>query len=176
MTDESFPGSGALLAEYDVRRFHFFWAITVPIMILAFVVAIAVFLIRAVGSIGPAMPILLFPIFIVTVLFLSWRREAYWLALSTDGQLLWKAILRVGRVPVRDVRSIHSSYPPWLNIVTIESTGEDRGIRISVLRGFREFATALHSQNPEIHLRLDWGARMAERGPWRARVRRADRS
>lgn len=166
MTEEGPPQARHVLVEYDVRTYHFFWAILVPLALVIVVIAGAVILMIITGSIGPFVPLLFFPVILTLMLAGAWGTEAYLLALRADGQLEWKAIRRGGQVDLQDVVSVHSSYPPWLNIVSLEVAGQERVIRIAALRGFRDFVSALQSNNPRIHVRLDWGARVAERLPW----------
>ena len=172
MTEEGPPQARHVLVEYDVRTYHFFWAILVPLALVVVVVAGAVVLMIITGSVGPFLPLLFFPVIVTVMLAGVWRSEAYLLALRADGQLEWKAIRRAGHVDLQDIRSVHSSYPPWLNIVSLEVAGQERVIRIAALRGFRDFVGVLQSKNPTIHVRLDWGARVAERLPWPSGFRR----
>lgn len=166
MTENGPPHLPDVLPAYDVRTYHFFWAIVVPLGVVVLVIAVAVILMIITGSIGPFLPLLFFPIIVTVMLAGTWRTEAYLLTLRADRQLEWKAIRRAGHLDLQDIRSIHSSYPPWLNIVSIEAAGQNKVIRIAAVRGFREFVSILQSRNPSIHVRLDWGARVAERLPW----------
>lgn len=97
-------------------------------------------------------------------LYQNLYRIAYELQ-CTDNVLTWRSPLRMGTVPVSELRRIYSRR----GSLGVVEAADGRRIQIYLHKGFSTFASGLALRSPSIDVSLGWYARLIERLPgWTA--------